>query len=89
MLSLIYISNYKSRNINLEKALVYPLTPVPLSLSNAGGSMWKTIKSKLINQIKLHQQETISLDVSEYRTVYIADFIALIWIATKLPDTFE
>ena len=38
---LIYISNYSSRNIGFEKALEYPLTPVPLNLSNADGSMRK------------------------------------------------
>lgn len=38
---LTYISNYKSRNIGFEKALEYPLTPVPLNLLNADGSMRK------------------------------------------------
>ena len=38
---LTYISNYKSRNTGFEKALEYPLTPVPLNLLNADGSMRK------------------------------------------------
>ena len=38
---LTYISNYKSRSIGFEKALEYPLTPVPLNLLNADGSMRK------------------------------------------------
>ena len=38
---LIYNSNYSSRNIGFEKALEYPLTPVPLNLSNVDGSMRK------------------------------------------------
>ena len=38
---LTYISNYKSRNIGFEKALEYPLTPVPPNLLNADGSMRK------------------------------------------------
>ena len=51
--------------------------------------MHKINKSKLINQIKRHWQETVSLDVSKDTTVHIVDFIALIRVATKLPDTFE
>ena len=43
----------------------------------------------MINQIKPHWQEKTSLDVSNDTTVYIADFIALIRVATKLADTFE
>ena len=53
------------------------------SLSNADGSMRETNKSKLINQIKPHWQETTSLDVSKDTTVYIVDFIALIQVETK------
>ena len=54
-----------------------------ISLSNVDGSMRKTYKSKLINQITPHWQETTSLDVSKDTTVYIADFIALIQVETK------
>ena len=50
--------------------------------------MRKTNKSKLINEKKTHWQETTSLDVSKDTTVYIVGFIALIRVATKLPDTF-
>ena len=53
------------------------------SLSNADGSMRETNKSKLINQIKPHWQETTSLDVSKDTTVYVVDFIALIQVETK------
>ena len=60
-----------------------------ISLSNADGSMHKTYKSKLINQIKPHWQETTSLDVSKDTTVYIVDFIALIQVETKWRDNFE
>ena len=42
----------------------------------------------MINQIKPHWQEKTSLDVSKDTTVYIADFIALIPVATKLADNF-
>ena len=43
----------------------------------------------MINQIKPHWQKNPSLDVSNDTTVYIADFIALIRVATKLADTFQ
>ena len=38
--------------VDMEEILKYPLTPVPLSLSHADGTLQKTVKVKLLNELE-------------------------------------
>lgn len=53
-------------NLNLEKELCFPITPVPLSLCHMDGSINKITKSKLIeeleNQVEEMEQPPYQLD---------------------------
>lgn len=40
------------KNLDLEKVLCFPITPVPLSLCHIDGSMIKTVKSVLIQELE-------------------------------------
>ena len=82
------------RVIDLKKALGYPLTPVPLSLSNADGTIQKTQKSELM-KILIQNSSTDYMDVNniipgkEYVVAYNVDLMALVQTFTSFPETFE
>ena len=58
----------KDRDIDLKETLQFELTPLPLSLANADGTLSKTVKSKLfaelsksIPQVTLLLENTVSI----------------------------
>ena len=79
----------KLENIDFEVGLAYPLTSVPLSLSNPDGSRRVTEKRKLIEVLSQYQEETdavVEIDVK----IFVVDFIAQIRVITKeIPETYE
>ena len=85
---LLYLSNASERVIDFEKALTYPLSEVPLSISNADGSMRKTVKSKL-SKLILSRCTDNNQDPDKQSTVYVVDLMALVRVATDIPETFE
>ena len=83
---LLFISLKESKTIDFVKALHYPLCKVPLSLTNADGTMRKTNKSKLA---KIIISKTFTKDISKQQTAYIIDVMAYIRTMVNLPDTYE
>ena len=88
---LLAISTKFEKNIDFEVALAYPLTSVPLSLSNPDGSQSVTQKNKLVEVLSQYQDkhETQQLEITDAQ-VYAIDFIAqLRVIAKEIPETYE
>ena len=83
---LLFISLKESKTIDFVKALHYPLCKVPLSLTNADGTMKKTNKSKLA---KIIISKTFTKDISKQQTAYIIDVMAYIRHMGNLPNTYE
>ena len=74
--------------MNFENAFNYPLSTIPLSLSNANGSVRKTSKKKLayILMSELNEENT---DDSKGKTEYIDDLKTLIRLMTAILETLE
>ena len=71
--------------IDLEKALKYPLTPVPLALSHADGTMQKTSKSILMR----HLESRIKSPPPDQVDITVVDAMFFLHIHTNLPPTFS
>ena len=92
--TLLSISAKSGQAIDFEKALEYPLCPVPLSLANADGSRRVTSKSALIQVILkkvkrpvLHPRE--SQPPKEIVSAFIVDMMASLRGITQIPETYE
>ena len=72
------------REIDMAKVLQFPLTPTPLLLSHAEGSIFKTQKSKLMGELesRIFSEKTNHVDV----TIIDAMFFLHLW--KDLPATF-
>ena len=70
-----------------EKALQYPLSPVPLSLCNADGTMRKTNKCDLMKLIL--QSTNDSTKIKEQNSVCIIDLMAAVRTVREIPDRFQ
>eukprot|EP00794_Sanderia_malayensis_P020850 gene20850-biopygen15376 len=78
-------------SVDINKALQYSLSPVPLCLATSDGTRRKTAKSKLF-PIALSSMEVdnITLDQSDMRPqCYILDLAATIRSTVKPPNTFR
>ena len=81
--------------IDFEKALEYPLSPVPLSISNPDSSRWVTQKSKLIEILLSFSKPSHNGSISsnpnkEDVSAFVIDMIAQIRMLTKeVPDSYE
>ena len=74
--------------IDMEKALRFPLSPVPLALAHADGERRKTNKSALFDHALSSSQPKVSMAGSG-KKAYVLDLVAQLRSMTKLPDTFE
>ena len=74
--------------MNFENAFNYHFSTIPLSLSNANGSVRKTSKKKLayILMSELNEENT---DDSKEKTEYIDDLKTLIRLMTAILETLE
>ena len=75
--------------VNIEKALEYPLSAIPLSIAHADGEKRKTNKSALFDSAlasTFSMQTVVPLGETK---VYILDLAALICSIVKIPETFE
>ena len=76
------------RNIDFEKTLSYPLSPIPLSISHPDGTRRKTEKSKLKDiifkgiPIKKAELENCCNDVA------VVDMMVLLNTFTSIPKTY-
>ena len=89
---LLIISTKHEKSVDFEKALAYPLTITPLSLSNPDGTRRTTKKSKLAEVLSAFQEDKNSktTDIAKDADVYVVDFIAQIIVISKnLPETYE
>ena len=84
------ISSKSGKVIDFEKALTYPLSPIPLSLCNGDGSMRKTNKSDLLNVLLELRNDEESPDIVKQNTALIIDLMAVIrTIRDEVNGTFE
>ena len=81
--------------INYEKAMEYPLSPVPLRIATAEGSRRTTSKSKLLDIINAtltvprnSPKLVISIDTTK-PSALIVDLIAAIRTMTKIQETYK
>ena len=72
----------------MEKALKFPLSPVPLALAHADGERRKTNKSALHDHAFSSSQPKVSL-TGIGKKAYVLDLAAQLRSITKVPDTFE
>ena len=72
----------------MEKALKFPLSPVPLALAHADGERRKTNKSALYDHALSSSQPKVSMTGSG-KKAYVLDLVAQLRSMTTVPDTFE
>ena len=77
--------------INIDKALCYPLAPVPLSMETCNGIRRKTAKSKLFDATlpSLIENDAQYPDDQYAHRIYILDIAAIIRSLVKVPNTFK
>ena len=79
---LLYLAT--STETDLRKVFQYPLTPVPLSLSNVNGAMNKTDKAALMKKL---EKRVVTEDPSNCDAC-VVDGMFLVQSLTNLPSTF-
>ena len=72
------------RKIDMAKVLSFPLTPTPLSLSHADGTMLKTQKGKLMEEL----ESRIFSEKPNHGDVIIIDAMFFLHLWKDLPTTF-
>ena len=72
------------RKIDMAEVLSFPLTPTPLSLSHADGTMLKTQKSKLMEEL----ESRIFSEKPNHVDVIIIDAMFFLHLWKDLPATF-
>ena len=84
-------SQQQNAAINIDKALCYPLAPVPLSLATCDGLRGKTAKSKQLNAAltSLINNDAQFPEVQQSCRIYILDLAAIIRSMIKIPNTFK
>ena len=88
ILGLLVTVSYKEKElIDIDKALAYPLAPIPLSLATSDGCRRKTVKSKLFDAAltSVSSEEGLPGNIS----CYVMDLAASLRCIVKLPNTFE
>ena len=77
--------------INIDKALCYPLAPVPLSMATCDGIRRKTAKRKLFDAAlpSLIENDAQYPDDQYAHRIYILDIAAIIRSLVKVPNTFK
>ena len=89
--TLLALSARSERLIDFQKALSYPLCPVPLNLANPDGSRRTTQKSKLSNVI---YENSVVLECGDLLRktdviAYLVDLMALIRTQNRTAATYE
>ena len=85
---LLAISAKFEKNIDFEVARAFPLTSVPLPLSNPNGSRRVTQKSKLMEVLLQYQEENDAV-VEIDAKIFVVDLIVQIRVITKkIPERY-
>ena len=91
--ALLTFSVKNEKAIDIEKALEFPLSPIPLSIANADGSRRQTAKGKLMQVLESKMSGEPSDNYLRPPTsavvAYIIDFVAFVCTIVKIPSTFE
>ena len=75
--------------LDFEKALCFPLSPMPLSLANPDGSPRKTTKSQLNKTLIANYNFKKPPPDKGFVKCYIIDMIAAIRCIANVPETYE
>ena len=87
---LLSITASSEHNIDFQKVLKYPLSPIPLSLAHPDGSRRTCTKSKLTEIITKHSlQHQPSIYTGENVGTYIMDLMATLRTFNAIPETCE
>ena len=77
------------RAIDFDRALIFPLSPVHLSIANGDGNRRETSKSKMMEVINPLGNENSTQTPRENVSDFAIDYIALVRTLTVIPKTFE
>lgn len=80
---LLYVS--LKNKIDLEKALSYPLAPIPFSLCHTNGTICKTPKSVIINELLEYQTEIVNPPEAD---IHLVDGFYLLHTLKNLPNRY-
>ena len=84
---LMAVSSKEGAVVDLDKALLYALSPVPLASATSDGIRRKTCKSKLVDAV-LSSVVTDNVN-TDHATYLVIDLIATIRCIAKVPNTFR
>ena len=88
ILGLLVASSYEEQSsVDIDKALSFPLAPVPLSLATCDGNRRTTAKSKLLDAAL--SSIVAELDSLDKVQIYVFDVIAVVRSIAVVPDTFR
>lgn len=87
--TLLRYSIKSGKELDFEKALMFPMSPVPLSLANADGTKRKTNKSQLAKILLQQHTGAPTPEIQKEVSAYIIDLIALVRTMREIPKTFE
>lgn len=82
-------SSEENMAVNFDKALTYPLAPVPLSLATPDGTRRSTPKSQMMEVILTSLDSTKTANEIPENAVYIIDLVAYFRTLLNIPDTFR
>ena len=68
-------ASINEQNIDLKKAISFPIHPIPLMLGSVDGSMNTTAKSALVHHLEKHTQE---LQYEYKPDIVLIDFMSLL-----------
>ena len=75
--------------VDIDEALKYPLSPVPLSIAHADGQKRKINKSELYKQGLNPGLSSDPIPSSVGSRIYILDLAAVLRSTVKIPNTFD
>ena len=87
--ALLSYSTKSGRAIDIERALKFPLSVVPLSIANGDGSRRETNRSKLMDAINPEGNENSPQAPSENVSNFVINFIALVRTLAVRPLLVE
>ena len=88
ILGLLIATSFKEQSlIDIDKALSFPLAPVPLALATCDGARRKTTKSKLMDAAL--SSIIADEDIVSNQSFYALDLIATIRSTVNVPNTFR
>lgn len=82
-------SSEENMPVNLDKALTYPLAPVPLSLATPDGTRRSTPKCQMMEVVLTSLDSTNTANEIPENAVYIIDLVAYLRSLLNVPDTFR